>query len=162
MPHACKRLSSSTKVYIQIVHGLKLCEICVFTHNPKQSERWRQIGFTLTLSTTTTRRMFLSSRSNACLADVQKLCPYMAHMMYAFRLMNRKNLFNNQKKHRIHVKMARVNALSYFFNFTSIHSSMARMKLQIAMIRDPKATVPKWYLRNKNSISDENNWCYFK
>jgi len=74
----------------------------------------------------------------------------MAHMMYAFRLMNRKNLLSSQKKHRMHANTARVNALSYFFNFVSTHSSMARTKLQTAMISDPKATVPKWYLSKKN------------
>lgn len=104
--------------------------------------------FSLTLSKTITRRTFLNSKSNACLAEVQKFLPYMAHIMYAFRLINRKNLFSNQKKQRMHMNIARVNELSYFFNLVSTHSSITRMKLQMAMIKDPNATVPKWYLNN--------------
>lgn len=77
----------------------------------------------------------------------------MAHMMYALRLMNRKNLFSSQKKQCMHLKTQRVKSLSYFFNLVSKYTSIARIKLHAAMIKDPKAIVPKWYLWNTENES---------
>jgi len=52
-----------------------------------------------------------------------------------------------QKKHLRQHKIALVNWLSYFFNLRSIYSNPSRIIRQMAIIKEPKAKVPKWYLK---------------
>ena len=99
-----------------------------------------------TLSNATTRSTFRISKLNESRALEQKLLPCMAHMMYAFLLMNWRNFSKHQKKHFMQHRMARVNALSYFFRDWSMYSRTARIIRQIATSSEPKATVPRLYL----------------
>lgn len=99
-----------------------------------------------TLSTTNTRTRFLIRRLNASLALLQKFLPWMAHMMYAFLLMNLRNFSRHQKKHLQQHIMAFTTPLSYFFNLWSTYSIIMRISRQIVIIREPNANVPKWYL----------------
>lgn len=117
---------------------------------PQWRSKRRTVGswLLLTLSKTKTRTMFLISRPKALLALLQKFLPCTAHIMYAFLLINFKNFSRHQKKHfRQHI-IALVKALSYFFNLRSKYSKKTRIIRHIAMIRDPKASVPRWYLKH--------------
>lgn len=101
----------------------------------------------ITLSTTTTLITFLINKKNASCAEEQKFFPWIAHIMYAFLLTKHMNLCKHQKQHFNTQKIALVNAFSYFFNFSSTNSKIVLRNEQIAMMREPNATVPRWYLK---------------
>jgi len=98
----------------------------------------------LTLSSTNTLKIFLMSKLKACLAERQKFFPCIAHIMYAFLLMNFMNFSRHQKKQRRQHMIAFTQALSYLLNLWFIYSSMTRIMRQMARIREPNARVPKW------------------
>lgn len=73
--------------------------------------------------------------------------------MYALRFIKLRNCSRHQKKHLQQQNIAFENALSYFLAFFSMNSIITLIKLQIAIIKEPNATVPKWYLEKKNQIN---------
>ena len=79
------------------------------------------------------------------LADVQKLLPETAHMMYALRFRNFMNFSRHQKQH-LHTHMAALTSLLswwYLASFSSTFSSITLTMRRIAIIREPNATVPE-------------------
>lgn len=100
--------------------------------------------------------MFLINKPNALLALLQKFLPCIAHIMYAFLLINFKKFSKHQKKHFKQHIIALVTALSYFFNFLSKYSKKTRIILHIAIIKEPNAKVPMWYLKFKTKNNSQS------
>lgn len=103
----------------------------------------------VTLSRATTRKKFLISKLNASRALVQNGLPWIAHIIYAFLLRNRKNRSKHQKKHLQQQRIHFVTSLSHFLSFSSMYSRITRITRQIVITSDPNATVPKWYLEDE-------------
>ena len=94
---------------------------------------------------TARRATFLDRRKKASLAEEQKLVPCTAHMMYALRFRNLMNFSRHQKQHLHTHRTPFTTILSWWYlaSFPSIFSKMTRIIRNIAMMSDPKATVPR-------------------
>ena len=116
--------------------------VMVTTSLPKNSKK------SVTLSMTATLTQFLVIRLNASLADLQKFVPLIAVKIYAFLLMNFMNFSRHQRQH-LHRHMTTFTgkmSAPFSFSLSSMYCTTFLIILIIAIIKDPKARVPVWYL----------------
>ena len=75
-------------------------------------------------------------------------------MMYAFLLRNLMNFSRHHRQHLHRQMRHRVSSLLYFLSLLSMYSKIVLIILMMAMMREPKATVPKW---KKTALQNERH-----
>jgi hypothetical protein len=99
-----------------------------------------------TAFTTDIRRMFLRIRKNALREDLQKENPYMEVCMYAFLLRNFAHFSRHHMQHcSTHMRYSMTLFLLALACFC-MYASTDRMVLMTAIMREPNAAVPRWYM----------------
>jgi hypothetical protein len=95
--------------------------------------------------TAATRNIFLKIKKNALLAALQNEYPYIAVCIYAFLF---KNFMHFSTQYIQHCKQHNKYCNNLFFDAFACfckYVNIARIVFIIAIIKDPKAAVPKWY-----------------